>query len=249
LALARDCNICQGTGFRLTTDEQGVVHSTPCDCDRERHADLLLRATRIPRRYEHCTFEHWETHDASHGDALRACQEWVTAFPAVDCGLALLGPPGRGKTHLAVAVGRELVRLKGTRVLFWEQRALLKSLQGTFDSASDQRESEILGPVIEAELLILDDVGAGRTTPWARDVLHDVITQRYNDKRPLVLTSNLRLDEDESARPSGKRLEAPLTLRDRLGDALFSRLHEMCRVLPVGGEDYRSGILDQKYRY
>ena len=245
-----DCPICRGTGFELTTQSNGVISAVRCTCDREQLNTRLLAAARIPKRYEHCTFDSFEIHDPSHDEALRAAREWCGLWPAVQHGLVFLGSPGTGKTHLAVAVARELIASKRARVLFHEQRALLKALQGTFESGSAHRESEILGPVLGAELLILDDLGAGRTTAWARDVMHDVIAQRYNEERPLILTSNhLTGDEPELSEPRGRSLDAPLTLKDRLGDALMSRLYEMCRVVRLQGKDYRSWILPHKHGY
>jgi len=138
-----------------------------------------------------------------------------------------------------------IIKEKGAQVLFWEQRELLKALQGTFDSGSSQRESEVLEPVLNAKVLILDDLGAGRTTAWARDVMHDIIAHRYNEQKVMLITSNLQMGDEPAPRGSHRRadrLDAPLTLRDRLGDALMSRLHEMCQLVRVegkGGADYR----------
>ena len=245
-----ECPICHGTGFELTTGNGGVMSAVRCGCRGEQATEGRIRSARIPRRYEHCTFDSFEIHHPSHEGSLRLAREWAGLYPVVDHGLLFLGEPGRGKTHLAVAIGRELLQSKGCRVLFCEQRALLKALQGTFESGSAQRESEILRPAIEAELLILDDLGAGRTTPWAKDVMHDIIAQRYNDQRPMVITSNLPFDEaKEPSRGRGRAVDAPLTLRDRLGDALISRLHEMCRIVRVDGKDYRSGVLAQRTQF
>jgi DNA replication protein DnaC len=173
----------------------------------------------------------------------------VELWPAVEAqknGLLAIGPPGTGKTHLAVAMGRALIESKGATLLFYEQRELLKALQSTYDGVSGVREAEILRTLMEAEVLILDDLGAGRTTPWARDVMHDIIVQRYNDMKPLILTSNLATggggDEGERSRSAKRSVEAPLTLRDRLGDALMSRLYEMCEILRLEGTDYRIGV-------
>ena len=109
------------------------------------------------------------------------------------------------------------------------------------------RESEGLGPVLESDVVILDDLGAGRITAWARDVLHDIIVHRYNDKLPLIMTSNHPTGEPETPQP-GRNSEG-VTLRDRLGDALISRIYEMCLVVEIEGNDYRRGVLHASHRF
>jgi DNA replication protein DnaC len=135
---------------------------------------------------------------------------------------------------------------KGARIVFAEQRELLKDLQTTFDGGAGRTESDVLAPILEAEVLLLDDLGAGRTSAWAQDVMHDVLAHRYNRKLPTLMTTNRATgDVDES---SVTNSEAP-TLRDRLGDALMSRIYEMCRVIPVGGEDYRRKVLHARHHF
>jgi DNA replication protein DnaC len=122
----------------------------------------------------------------------------------------------------------------------------MKKLQGTFDPGSGLSESQILRPIHAADILLLDDLGAGRTSEWARDVLHEIITHRYDHNKQMIITTNCELESSEEEGSAKSVIMGSLTLRQRLGDALMSRLYEMCRMVQIEGEDYRRKIKNEE---
>lgn len=134
------------------------------------------------------------------------------------------------KTHLATAILRGLVE-KGVPCLFYEFGALLKEIQNSYNAVSQTSELEVVAPVYEAEVLVLDELGASKMTDWVRDTMMQIIGTRYNHRRLTIFTTNYT--------DAGGRHPQKETLEDRIGVRLRSRLYEMCRTVIVEGEDYR----------
>jgi DNA replication protein DnaC len=240
------CPTCRGTGFTIRDDARGVVVAVRCECSVEERSRRILSGANIPRRYEHCSLDQFDMWQPDLAHPLAVAKDWLERWPVVDMGLLFIGSPGTGKTHLSVGILRALAVRKGAKVMFAEQRELLKELQATFDGAGGRTEADVLAPVLEAEVLLLDDLGAGRTTAWAQDVMHDVLAHRYNRKLPTIMTSNRPTGDDEDSGPTVK--DVP-TLKDRLGEALMSRIYEMSLVVPVTCEDYRRRVLHARHRF
>ena len=193
---------------------------------------------RIPERYRDCRPDELQRADglasrAAKADGAALRREW----PAVDRGLLVVGPVGVGKTHLAVAVLAELVDTMGVRGVFCDFTDLLARIQATFSRGSDESEDEILATYREADLLVLDELGARRPTDWARDVLYGLLNTRYNRKRITIVTTNYG---DAPEKPGGETLEL------RVGTAVRSRLAEMCQLIPLAGPDYRREVKQRR---
>lgn len=221
------CSLCYGTGMEIVPGKG----ARRCPCRTSDARKKLLEAARIPRRYSECSLASYSPakNNASQFQAFSCAYRLVEKYPAVDRGLLFMGPVGVGKTHLSVAILHGLIE-KGVPCLFYEFGALLKEIQGSFNPESKDSELKVLEPVFEAEVLVLDELGAMKSTDWVRDTMMQIINARYNDQKLTIFTTNY-LDE--------RRSERDETLEDRIGVRLRSRLYEMCGTVCVEGEDYR----------
>lgn len=224
------CAICDGTGWRPIV-QGGVRRVERCECWRGGLADRMIEHARIPARYARATLESFVIYpNEGLVDALTQARRFVAAFPAVDRGLCLIGPAGIGKTHIAAAVLNQLVREKRVHGLFYDVPDLLRVIRSTFNPAVRAAEMDILRPVMEAELLVLDDLGKEKPSEWVEETMNLIVGTRYNRKLPTIFTTNC---EDSS------NDEDLNSLKVRVGFRMHSRLHEMCEFLEYFGADYR----------
>ena len=224
------CQFCFGSGMEVVPGKG----ARRCRCRTVYNQEKLLEAARIPRRYSECSLQNYYPakgkYYTNQGNAFRFAYTLARMYPAVDRGLLLMGPVGVGKTHLSVAIIRDLIEKKGIPCLFYEFGSLLKEIQNSYNPISQTSEYKVLAPVFEADVLVLDELGASKPTDWVRDTMMQIINTRYNDKKLTIFTTNY-LD--------GRRAERDETLEDRIGVRLRSRLFEMCKTVQIEGEDYR----------
>ncbi len=223
------CKDCFGTGTKVDP----VKGATPCPCLRGDRARKLIVAARIPRRYEKCSFANFNCEPGtSEENALLQAHQLAREYPAVDRGLIFMGPAGVGKTHLAVSIIRDLTE-KGFASVFCEFGSLLKQIQDSYNPVSKSSELKVLAPVFQADVLVLDELGATVPTDWVRDTMYQIINRRYNDNKLTIFTTNY-FDKPRS--------EKEQVLEDRIGTRLRSRLYEMCAKVVMDGEDYRKRL-------
>jgi DNA replication protein DnaC len=234
------CPRCNGSGWIPLPGDKFRVDA--CDCQGDLRRRQRLAAAGIPKRYlDHCTLEGFnDMKQAVLISARRRVQEFVDAWPMTDHGrgLLLMGSCGVGKTHLAVAALVEIIDAGKTgKMLFTNFQDLNQEIQASFDDHSSASKSEILRPLLDADLLVLDELGSQKPTTFVQDILYYIINTRYNGERTTIFTTNYT---DELSAGGGEVDQKPQRLVDRIGERLRSRLYEMSDMVAIRGvSDYR----------
>jgi len=241
------CSGCGGSGWKII-QRDGMSAAERCDCSNAGRATWLEEQANIPPLYELASVENFVLPQANPtartglGTALLAVKSYIREYPSCPKpGLLFLGSPGTGKTHLAVAALRGLLA-KGFEGIFFDFQNLLDRIRSGYDKTSGATDKEAYRSALEAEIIVLDDLGAHRVTDWVEDTVTSIITHRCNNRKATIITTNLRDPEVGDRRATGleEDIQSKYFLEERIGARARSRLFEMCRVIKMPAvEDYR----------
>ena len=248
------CQKCDGMGVRVVARAGGGSVAEACECRHERRIYQMHRRAQIPVRYLGCLLSNYEHSYPGADSSLRKAHFLASTFASnyphdmKGTGLILAGDIGTGKTHLAVGILQTLILEKSVPALFCDYRELLKSIGNSYNAQVAATELEVLRPVFEAEVLVLDELGAAKPTEWVWDTVSHILNTRYNDQRTTIITTNY---ENQAPGKAGSQLDRAVrreTLGDRIGERMRSRLSEMCVTVEMCGSDYRQGAKRARFR-
>jgi DNA replication protein DnaC len=239
------CPLCEGSGWKAV-ERGGLSGVVRCECAAAARVAVLRDSAGIPPNCARASLDNFQIPQdnplarAGLGAVLMQIRAFVREFPAAERpGLLLVGDTGTGKTHLAVAALKALIE-RGHEGLFFDYQNLLDRIRSSFDRAAGASDKEAYRSALDAEVLLLDDLGSHRVTEWVEDTVTSIITYRCNHRKPLIATTNLDPDVVVDYVTPGGTDVPKKGLAEVIGKRACSRLFEMCRVVRMPAvEDYR----------
>jgi DNA replication protein DnaC len=228
-----NCKICQDSGWVLVKVD-GREIARPCQCRQNGMQALKASNANIPQRFLNMELNSYfpDKANPSQGKAKKTAEKFIADYPATGgYGLLLQGHTGVGKTRLLCCIGNQLIKEKDIEVAYIDWNDLTREMKSGEDAAS--RDFSEIGQLIQrlarVELLLFDELGSSRPSPWVEDNIYFLINRRYNNNRVTLFASNF----------FDKKIGGEETLSERIGNRIRSRLFEMARSIEIMGADYR----------
>jgi DNA replication protein DnaC len=245
------CARCGGSGYLLVPSGSSSV-AQPCAC---RHLDeriALFNQIGIPPVIARASFQYPRTWHPGQVHAKNVAEAYAHKFrlDQPTRGFLLYGRPGGGKTHLLVSTLRYLALERGVASRYAEFLLVLSDMKAGFNA--NRSHMEILKPLLSVPVLAIDELGKERGTEWERSMLDELISRRFNSGLSTIFATNYFLTASEypvreepgrrvtTRSPEFAREAEAMTLAQRVGDRIFSRLTEMCELVKLDpGNDFR----------
>lgn len=193
------CPVCAAEAQKIADQEEAQAQH------QKAQADILARrlgSAMIPPRFQGKDFDSFHADGERQQKVLKVCREYADNFNKhynEGRSLLLLGNVGTGKTHLAAAIADQIVRKSGFTALYRTVYGILQYVKGSFDREAEYNESQAFSAFIDPHLLIIDEVGATKTSEFEQQTLFNIINGRYEQQVPTIVISNLMPDELVSA--------------------------------------------------
>ena len=199
--------------------------------ERKRRIEELFGFSQLGPRYQKATFENWEQRPGTQ-IAFREATNFVkNAEWEKGQGIVFYGPHSTGKTHLAAAIVNSIIP-KLVPVIFYDMPELLAKFRSTYREQARHDELALLSAIGEADVVVLDDLGAEYLTEWAAEKIYELVNTVYRHEKSLIVTTNLDVASGE--------------LEERIGPRIFERIIEMCRLVEVKGWSYRRVLAERR---
>ncbi len=249
------CEDCDGSGKKFNQNDRGQSYLAPCTCADFRRKLSLINESGVPGKFVDADLENYETNKPVHPSQKRAksrAKDFLKDFgkkgKTPQRGLAFIGGPGLGKTHLATAIVKSLILDKGVDCRFVDFFQLLGEIRHAY--SEERSDQDIMRPYIESTVLVIDELAKGRNSEWENTMLDQFISSRYNSANKLTLfTSNFSHQSNgkNSKNTNGGHVDTEVfaksrnqeSLQERIGGRVHSRLVEMCDFIVMEGPDYR----------
>jgi DNA replication protein DnaC len=226
-----NCKICQDSGWVLIRVKEREI-ARPCQCRQNDVRLLKVDHANIPLRFIGVELKSYYPEDnPSQVKAKKLSKEFIAAYPALNNGLLFHGGTGVGKTRLLCSIANQLIKEKGIEAAYIDWNDLTREMKSGEDAASRDfaNISQLIQRLARVELLLFDELGASRPSPWVEDNIYYLINRRYNDNRITLFASNY----------FDKKIDINETLSERISVRIRSRLFEMAKSIEILGPDYR----------